>query len=240
MPTFRHGKNTVVLADQYDLSPYLNSLSATNEVDTLETTAFGAGARTYLTGHQNGTVSVEGMFDGTTDAVDEVFAAALTNDNGQKMTVGSEGTAVGSRAILLVAKETSYEVSSPLTEVVAVTGEVTADGGLAYGLLLTGRQSITGSLTGTSVDNTTATTNGFVAHLHVTANTRNGATTVKIQHSADNLTWVDLTTFTSVTASTVTSQRVTASGTVQRYLRAVATPGGTTGALTITVALARR
>lgn len=239
MPTFRHGKNTVVLSDKYDLSPYLSSASDTNSVDTIETTTFGSSARSYVVGHKDGSVSFEGMFDGSADAVDEIFAAALSND-GSPITIGSEGAILGRRARLLLAKETSYEVSSPLTDVVAVTAEATADGGLDYGHIINVQTAATTSFTGTSVDNAAASTNGCVAHLHVTANTRNGSSTIKVQHSVDNSTWVDLITFSSVATSTATAQRSTTTGTVQRYVRAIGTIGGSTGSITLTVALARR
>jgi hypothetical protein len=110
--------------------------------------------------------------------------------------------------------------------------------------MLAGNVSVSTATTtnGTNVDNTAPSTNGGVAHLHVTANTRNGATTFKVQHSTDNSTWVDLVTFTSVTAATTGAQRVeVASGTtVQRHLRAQATTAGTTGSITYTVSFARR
>lgn len=240
MPTFRHGKSTVVFADEFDLSPYLSSVSDTNAVDTIETTTFGAAQRTYVVGHKDGSVSFEGMFDGTADAADEIFEAALSDTDGLAFTIGNEGFAVGRRARLLVAKETSYEVSSPLTDVVAISGEATADGGLDYGVILAAQTAATANFTGTSVDNTAGTTGGYVAHLHVTANTRNGSSTIKIQHSADNSTWADLVTFSSVSGTTVTSQRSVATGSVSRYLRATGTIGGSTGSITLSVALARR
>jgi hypothetical protein len=79
-----------------------------------------------------------------------------------------------------------------------------------------------------------------VAHLHVTANTRDGTTVAKIQGSADNSTFADLVTFATISTSTVTSERTEVSGSVARYLRAVVTPAGSTGSLTVSIAFARR
>ena len=240
MPTFRHGKNTAVLSDQYDLSTYLSSVSDSNAVDAIETTTFGSSARSYVIGHKDGSVSFEGLFDGTVNAIDALFAAALGSASGSVLTIAGEGNVQGRRARLLQAKETSYEISSPLTDVVSISGEVTADGGLDYGVVLNAQSALAASFTGTSIDNAAASTNGCVAHLHVTANTRNGASTIKVQHSVDNTTWVDLITFSSVATSTATAQRSTTTGTVQRYVRAIGTIGGSTGSITLTVALARR
>lgn len=240
MPNFRHGKHTVVLSDQHDLSQYLSSISDSNGVDTVETTTFGAAQRTYVVGHKDGSISFDGMFDGSVDASDALFSAALGNDNGAVITIGNEGNVAGRRARLLKAKQSSYELSSPLTDVVSVSGEATADGGLDYGFILAAQAGATGDFTGTGIDNGAASTNGSVAHLHVTANSRNGVSTIKVQHSADNTTWVDLVTFSNVATSTATVERSITTGTVQRYVRAIGTIGGATGAITLSVALARR
>lgn len=251
MPTFRHGKGTVVLSNEYDLSGYLNSVTASNSVEVPETTTFGASDRSFITGHTDGSVSFEGLFDGTTDGVtvgatadgvDKILSTALGSDTARVMSVAGDGAAVGRRAVLVNAKSTTYEVSSPLTDVVAISGEAVADSGLDYGVWLAGNSSVSTTLTGTSVDNAASTANGGVAHLHVTANTRNGTTVAKVQSSADNSTWADLVTFATIATTTVTSERVVvASGTsVPRYLRAVVTPAGSTGALTVSIAFSRR
>jgi len=116
-------------------------------------------------------------------------------------------------------------------------------GGLDGGVLLAASQTITATVANTGVDNAAASTNGGVAHLHVTTNTRNGAITVKVQHSSNNSTWADLFTFTATTSATTTSERIeVAAGTaVNRYLRAnVSGFAGSSGTATITVGFARR
>ena len=238
MPTFRHGKNTVVIADQYDISQYLNSVSETNEIETPETTTFGSTNKTFIVGHKDGSVSFEGLFEGgSATGIDYILHTAI--GDGPIMSVSKDGAGVGRRAVLLDAKSTSYEVSSPLTEVVAITGEAIADGGLDYGVWLACQAAITTTLTGTSVDNAASSANGGVAHLHITANSNSGTTVAKIQGSADNSTWADLVTFTTVAIETETSQRSTVSGSVPRYLRCLVTPAGT-GSLTVSIAFSRR
>lgn len=242
MPTFRHGKNTVVLIDQYDLSGYYKESTTSRSVETSDTTAFGNSAKTYISGLKDGTMNLSGMFDGSTGAVDEIMAAALGGaDN--TVTVQLEGNVVGTIAHMLATQETSYEVSSPVGDVVSVTSQLQADGGLESGRVLAPATVVTTATTtnGTAVDNAAATTNGGVAHAHVTANANNGTTTIKVQHSTDNSTWVDLVTFTTVATTIKTSRRVeVASGTtVNRYLRSQIITAGT-GSITTTVAFARR
>jgi len=242
MPTFRHGKSTVLFADEFELSTYLNSVSVTNAIETPETTTFGSSDRTYIVGHTDGAISFEGLFDGSTDAVDEILESALGNTTNKVISTSSDSTSVGGRAILVDSASTSYEISSPLTDVVAVSGEAVANNGLDYGVWLGCKSAISATSTGTSVDNGASSANGGVAHLHITANTRSATTVAKIQHSADNSTFADLTTFETVAVSTITSERkVVATGTtVNRYLRAVVTPAAGTGSITFSIAFSRR
>lgn len=249
MPTFRHGKNTVVLAKEYNLSAYLNSVSAANAVETPETTTFSATDRSYISGHTEGTVSFEGLFDGTTngvtvgataDGIDKILSDALGSSTNTVMTVSNDGGAFGRRAVLLEAISTSYEVTSPLTDVVAISGGANANDGLEYGVWLTYDTAYTSTTNGTAVDNSASSARGSVANLHVTTNTRSTAVTVKVQHSTDNSVWADLITFASVSASTLTSERKTTTGTVNRYVRVQVTPTAGTGSITLSVAFSRR
>lgn len=246
MPTFRHGKNTITAVNATDLTQFFNSASTTDEVDLPETTTFGSANRTYINGMKDGTVSVEGLWTGVANEVDAILGGVLTSATPTLITIGPEGAGIGRRGILANANETSYEVSGGIADLVAITAEFQTTGtlgGLDRGVLLASQQSVTSSGGLTSVDNSASSANGGVGHLHVTANTRDGAVTVKIQHSADNATWADLITFTNTTASTATSERVEVSAgtTVNRYVRAnVTTFGGSTGSLIITVGFARR
>jgi len=245
MPTFRHGKTTAVLFNQYNLSTYLNEATASAEIETGETTTFGNSAKTYIPGLRDATVSTSGLFDGqSTDAIDTVMQAAATGVGDDTLTIAVEGLTTGRRALLAAVDTTSYEVSAAVGDVVAISADFQCDGGLDSGLVLAGATVVTTATTtnGTSQDNTASSANGGSANLHVTVNTWSGATTLKVQHSTDNSTWVDLTTFTSVIASTLSGQRntVAAGTTVNRYLRAVATTAAGSGSITYSVAFARR
>lgn len=242
---FRHGRNTAVLVNQYNLSSYFNEASTSATVETGETTTFGVaqGSKTYITGLNDGAVSLSGLFDGDANAVDEVLNSVLGSDTDVNFTVADDGgMIVGRRCAIGQSIETSYEVAAPVADVVSASAEFQPDGGLQRGVILAALDSINSTSNGTSVDNGAATTNGGTAMLHVPVNTRNGNITIKVQHSADNSTWADLATFAAVTSSTKTSERLSvASGTtVNRYLRASYTVAGSTGSATIAVAFARR
>lgn len=242
MPTFVHGKNVAVNLGANNLTPYFNSMSQNRTVGTAETTAFGSADRTYVVGMKEGTVSLEGMFDGTASAVDEILAGLMGSATGSTLSVLHGGTTVGRTCVMLVPNETSYEVSSPVDEIVATSAEFQANNEIESGVVLAGNLVVSTTSTGSAVDNAASTTNGGVAHLHVVANTRNGTTVAKVQHSADNSTWADLVTFATISTATQTSERsvVSTGTTVNRYLRALVTPAGSTGSLTVTVTFARR
>jgi hypothetical protein len=239
---FIHGKSSQVLHGAYNLGAFLNDASASADVEVAETTSFGSSAKTYLVGLRDGTVSASGMFDGASGAVDEVLSASIGSDTLAPVTIGYNGTTLGNRVTILKAKTTSYEVSTPVGDVVAVSYSAQADGGLDQGVSLAALASVSATTTGSSHDNSASSANGGVAQLHVTVNTRDADATIKIQHSADDSTFADLATFTVVATTVVTSERViVASGTtVNRYLRAVNTLSAGTGSITYQVSFARR
>ena len=243
MPTFRHGKNVNVFIDEFDFSTYFNDVSASTTVDTAETSAFGTSAKTYVVGHRDGTVSLSGMFEGTASTgTDEFFDNALGNATKALVIVAPEGHSNGAGAIMLEADDTSYEVSSAIADIVQASAEFQSTDAVEHGKILSSGSTVTATGNGTAVDNGASTTNGGAGFLSVPVNTRNGNITVKIQHSADNSTFADLVTFTVVSSTTKTSERVeVASGTtVNRYLRVNYTVAGSTGSATPVVAFTRR
>jgi hypothetical protein len=236
---FRHGKSTALWYNGANLTSYLNEASVSQDVETAETTAFGNDAKTYITGLKDGTLSGSGMFDGSAGAVDETLSGVIGATAADVVTLAPDGPVAGRRAYSLQARETSYEISSPVSDVVSISLEVQADGGVGRGILLAANESVSTSGQSVSQDELAATSNGGTAYLHVTANTRDGASIFKVQHSSDNVTFVDLATFTSVSASATGGQVIAITGSVYRYVRTDYAPGGSAGAVTHTIALTR-
>lgn len=250
MPTFVHGKDTGVLVDEFDLSAFFTTVDVSHAIDTAETTGFGSAAKSYVTGLRDGTLSLSGMWSADSDGSDEELAAILGAATTPVVTVKHGGAAIGNRATLAKAHETSYAISSPVADIVTVTADFNASTdatsnltlSIAQGVQLSAGTSIAfGSLGNlASADSGASSANGGVGNLHVTANTiAGGTTTIKIQDSANNATWADLITFTAVSASTVTSQQSVVTGTVDRYLRVTASTAGSSGSITFHVAFAR-
>ena len=249
MPTFIHGKNTAVYIDEFDLSSYFNDVSVSLDNDVAETTAFGDTNKAFILGTRGGTLSMSGMWASDTDGSDEELVALLGNATTPILTVRQGAAAIGSRAIIAQANETSYAITNPVADVATISAdfECTPNQGsnltfaLAGGVQLTAGASIAHGSLGdlSSVDNAASSANGGAGTLHVPTNTVNGNTTIKIQHSANNASWADLISFTVIGASTKTSELKAVSGTVNRYLRATASTAGSSGSITFMVAFAR-
>lgn len=240
MPTFRHGKKTAVLFGNYNLSSYLNEASMSSSNETAETTAFGDDAKTYITSLVDATVSLSGMFEGEIN--DTTLNNALTNTGSTPVTICTTGLVAGEPCFFGVSISNSYEISSPVADVVTVTSDLQLDGGINAGKIIVGGASVAAGATvnSTSNDNSASSANGLVANLHVTANNGNGSTTIKLQHSSDNSTFADLITFTVVSAGTQISEQKSVSGTINRYLRGSAVDTGSSGAITYSLAISRR
>lgn len=239
MPTFRHGKRTVVLLNGTDMSPFLNEATQTQQIETAETTTFSSEDKTYITGLGDGTISMSGLFDDTANASDQVLRGIIQQED-ETLTVLPEGATAGARSIVANGLMTSYEVSSPVGDVVSISAEFQADGGLYTGRALNALTNTGTSASLTGVDYSSATSNGSLLNLHVTDNTRNGTATIKVQHSTDNSTWADLVTFSTVSASARVGESISTTGTVNRYLRATHTLAGSSGSITYHVSAARR
>lgn len=252
MPTFVHGKNSKVYLDEFDMSAYLNSTDISHTQDTAETTAYGATSRAFMPSQASGTLSFGGLYDAVTGAgsSDKEFEAILGSTTTPLLTVAIDGGTIGNRAVIARANETSYTLASPVADINSVTADFqcsadpanNVDFGVASGVQLTTGASIAHGSLGNlaSVDNGASSANGGAAVLHVPTNTvGGGATTIKVQHSANNSSWADLISFTAVSASTITSQISAVTGTVNRYLRVTASTAGSSGAITFMVSFAR-
>ncbi len=150
------------------------------------------------------------------------------------------GRLTGNQALLYYADQATFSITSAVAD--AIRGSVSAQAStrIDLGTSVEDFTAITTNTTGTARDGGAGTTNGGVAHLHVSAYATLTSDAIIIEHSVDGSTaWATLVTFTSVTA--VGSQRieVAAGTTVRRYLRVSDTVVGS-GSVTRHVAFARR
>jgi hypothetical protein len=137
------------------------------------------------------------------------------------------GTARGAHAASMIGKQIGYDGNRAAEGSFTLAVNAVANGyGLEWGQLLTaGKQTDTAAGNGTSYDTgVVSTAFGWAMYLHVFAFTGTSVT-VKVQDSANDSVWADITGATFLAASAVGSQRVsagpTSTATVRRYLRVV-------------------
>lgn len=153
------------------------------------------------------------------------------------------GTNLGDPAACLVSKQINYDGTRGTDGAFTFAVSAQANGyGLGWGQQLTaGLRTDSAATNGTSIDTTASASFGAQAYLQVTAMTGTDAT-VKIQDSADNVTFADVAglTFTQLTAAPASERIATASGaTIRQYLRAVTTTTGGFTSLTFSVVLVK-
>lgn len=136
------------------------------------------------------------------------------------------GTTLGNAAASMVAKQLNYDASRGDDGDIKFSVAANSNGfGLEWGRSLTaGIRTDTEATNGVSIDTTASASFGAQAYLHVTAFSGTDVT-IKIQDSADDASFTDVTSFTFGTITGTTSARIAlgSTATVRRYLRAVTT-----------------
>lgn len=151
------------------------------------------------------------------------------------------GTVLGNPAACLVAKQLNYDGTRTDSGEFTFAVNAAANGyGLEWASQLTaGLRTDTASTNGTGIDTAASAAFGAQAYLQVTAFTGTDCT-VKIQDSADNVTFADIAGlgFTQITAGPA-SQRIATSNTatIRRYIRAVTVTTGGFTSITFSVAI---
>ena len=101
---FKHGKDTKVFCDSYDLSSNLNTATVTQNGEPTETTTFTNSTKTYIKGLTGGSLSLDGMYEastdldptGTTKTFDQFLQGLISTANPSVLTVVPYTMAAGS------------------------------------------------------------------------------------------------------------------------------------------------
>lgn len=231
--SFVHSKDSRFAFGSSALAAYLTGVSTSTTTDTADSTDITSASKNYVAGLSDSSISCSGLFE---PVFDTPAVTAFGASAGSAVTVAPAGFGVGSPVLVVSGRETAYEITAAVGAVVAANITIQGDGRFDAGVSLADLAEVTAGGNGTAHTAAAGTSNGGLATIHVTACT--GTLTVKIQHSTNNSTWSDLATFTAATAAT--SERVTVTGTVNRYLRASWTLTGAGAAATFTTSFARR
>lgn len=234
--SFKAGRNARVYFNEVDLSPYLHQADLSVTQENGDTTTFAnAPWSTAIALVQSGTLGFEGYYD---PALTQL-PAALGVDSGV-LTSCPAGGALGDLCRMALITATAYSETDAANGVVAIGWDTLAEGPIVAGKVMHAMAEDTNTTTGSSIDDSAATSTGWWAHLHVTA-VDGGSWVVKLQHSTDNSSWSDVTggAFSAKTAAGYERLRSAASTTtLNRYRRYVATRTGGSGGDGITFLLA--
>ncbi len=223
--SFVHGKGTKVFVNKYDLSQYFDNANLQANADVADVSTWGNTSKAYVAGLKDATLALDGLYEGSAAAVDEILAAALASD-GNEISVYPDGDALGKFGYAMLAIETAYAALATIDNACRVNMAAQSNNTAAervVSLHALGAESAS-DWTGAAHNNGASSASGGGAYLHVTAVT--GTVEVKIQHSSDNFVadTEDLVAFTAAAAAA--SERKTFTGTVKQYVRGYATIGG--------------
>lgn len=136
MPTFRHGKSAVFKIGSSGapgtataISDAVREVTFPRSIETGETTSFGSGSKTYLTGLSDATISISGVFDATYDAQ----LAGLAGVDGVAFEYGPSGSTTAMIKYTGTCVMTSYELSSPVGDIVTFTAQFQVSGAITRG-----------------------------------------------------------------------------------------------------------
>lgn len=232
-----HGKDSRVLLNEVSVSAQLQGWTFTHNRAYAQTAALGDDGDHWVPGQINGAVSLKGQADGVSDGLRSEAIAAAGVDDSVLVTVFPAAFTIGTPALIAVSDLSSFMTDVTIRDAVTAVIEGQPSDGVDMGYTLHGLTAETADVNSASVDNGASSANGLVATLHVTTYVTLTSAVVKVQHSTDNSAWSDLITFTTATA--ITSERKTVTGTVNRYLRSFLDVTGS-GSVTFALAAARR
>jgi hypothetical protein len=226
------------MGNGYVLSQFLNSAQFGGSRDTADSTTFKKKSKTYIPGLKDGNMSVEGVWEGELNLVDDILYAALGTGDGVFSYIPQGQEVVGNLAYSLTAIEVTYDINTAVGDIAQCSAELNAGStgyGIVRGLVAHPQAAEAGAGNGVALDNGAAagaTTLGVGLVVHVFAAA--AGSNIYIQDSADGVTWADLAGNIAIPVGR-SSQHLFIPGTVRRYTRV-----RWTGAATFTALINRK
>jgi len=169
-----------------------------------------------------------GTASGPVGSIHSRLSSGVSATAGHILTYCLEGTATGARFVgWTSAVVNTYERLLELDGLSKVRAEIKNGGEVEEGRTVYSYKApgATGRSTGTPLDNAVSSTGG-AGYLQYNA----GEANIRLLHSSDNITYATLFTFTK-TASGAGAERVTTTGTIERYTAIDVTTASATGAI---------
>lgn len=226
---FKHGRFTTVMLGSVDLSPYLTTADTTAELDAADAATFGKTWRSVVVGVAGYNLETAGYYDPAETSLPTLFNTYVP---GVITICPGGGATIGDGARLAAPLSVSYTESAPVGGIVAISASFMGTGIVGFGDVLHPLGEDTNTTVGSSKNDGAATSTGWTAHLHVTV-VDGGSWVVKLEDSANNSDWADVTGGAFTAATGATSERLRGAAdttTLRRYVRYTATrTGGSAG-----------
>ena len=228
-----------ILAGAYDTSLKASSAQIGNTVEMLEVTTLSDAAKRYIAGLTDATMQIDGYLD--SDAIAQALTAFNTAQIfgagvGVGVSYAPVGLAAGSPWFTVHALRSSFEAGSPVNGVTNFSLALQSEGAVGIGHSILDATAVTIDTNHASYDGGAASSTGAIAAAHVTAFSGLTNNVVTIEDSANNTDFTTIGTFS--TFSGIGGSRITITGAVRRYVRAVSNVTGT-GSCTLTVGFCR-
>lgn len=238
-----HSRTLDLYLGQYYVSSYFKDAEVGGTKEEAEVTNFASTAKEFLIGQTEGDVSLSGFFDAAANAIAAQIDALIGVSTPTPLTMAWQGddTLHNFAAVLgLVITKVSPKSSVGNAVLLDVEGRPSAgpDWGTLHAQLNTGGVGTT-AFTSYDWGATDLTSLGFAANLHVTGITLSPTLAGKIQDSADNAAWADITGGAFTNISVAGSQHLTGTASVRRYTRWAYTISGT-GTMSYLVSFAKK
>lgn len=226
------GKNAIILLNGYNLSTYASAFQTEDDAGAIDVTGFTDGCQNFIPGMKRSSISADLFWSSTSGAVHTALGGATPATG--IVTILPEGWTAGYPTLSLPFMQGNYAPKGAPADALSVgTLNFLSYGnnaGIEYGYALQ-HATITNTTTTTAYNwATDAVTDACAGVLHIWTACAADTYVVKIQHCATvDGSYADLITFT-LNGSAIGAERITAaSGTINKYLKVVATRTGSAG-----------
>jgi len=125
---FNSGKDSFFSVDGTDISSYVNQLSLSRDVNTLETTSFGSDQASFVVGIEGLSISGSASFDATADGVMAgLFDGSVVAFEYRPNNASSQPKYTGNALV------TNYTIDSSATDLVSISFSLIVSGAVTRG-----------------------------------------------------------------------------------------------------------
>jgi hypothetical protein len=224
------GDHVKVLVAGYDLTGDHNKIVIDDKRKLLAANVFGDAVEKYVPGQRQPKLQHSGYFNPDSARSHPVLNGVAVDGVVSVLMGQNADPVVGDPVYNLLTQQEMYQTNAQFGEVIPFSANFSPRIGMdaGWGVALAVPVSFTNTITGSSVDNGAASSNGGAAFLHILQAAASDTYAIVVESSPDNSAWSTLATFT-LNASALGSERLSLPTSIPRYLRFKATRTGSAG-----------